>query len=379
MSPNERRKILALKVITLIGIPLAGLFALLYAIAAQWQGCVFGLAIGVILYCCRMGIRSGRPRTTYFLGSFILTLIFLIILASGTGAPYNISWFYILPLVFFIFLELVYATVFLGITTTSLFVLLLWPNLLGTHVYDSHLVLRFFVVYGLITLVAWAYEATRKGYEAELERQNSEIRAQKDFAASLLEALPNPFFYKNRDGRYLGCNKAFEEMMGLSKEKILGSSVFDMAPEEVAREYHEKDEELMASPGKQVYESRMFSRETKQVQNVIFHKSTFEDNTGCLAGIMGVVFDISDQKKAEAEKNKLIGELETALAEIKALSGMLPICSSCKKIRDDQGYWQQLETYIETHSEALFSHSICPSCSKKFYGDQPWFESLEEK
>ena len=377
MPPNERRKMLSLKAITLIGIPLSGMFALLYAVAGQWGGCAFGFLIGGILYVCRFGVARGYPRLTYFLGSAILPLVFLVILALGTGAPHNISWFYILPLVFFIFLELVYATVFLIATTTALFALLVWPHLTGTHAYDSHLVLRFFIVYGLISLVAWAYEVTRKGYEAELERQTLEIRAQKDFSASLLEALPNPFFYKGRDGRYLGCNKAFEELMGLPREKIIGSNVFGLAPEKVAQEYHEKDEALMTAPGKQVYESQIVSQDRKVLQNVIFHKSTFTDNSGCLAGIMGVVFDVSELKQAEAEKSKLIDELETALAEIKTLSGMLPICSSCKKIRDDQGYWQQLETYIETHSQALFSHSICPACSQELYGDQPWFDKLE--
>ncbi len=58
---------------------------------------------------------------------------------------------------------------------------------------------------------------------------------------------------------------------------------------------------------------------------------------------------------------------------------MLPICSSCKKIRDGQGYWRQIESYIEQHSGALFSHSICPDCSQDLYGDQPWFKKLNDK
>ncbi len=63
----------------------------------------------------------------------------------------------------------------------------------------------------------------------------------------------------------------------------------------------------------------------------------------------------------------LISELQKALSEIKALSGMIPICASCKKIRDDKGYWNQIESYIKDHSEAQFSHSICPDCVKKLY------------
>jgi PleD family two-component response regulator len=67
------------------------------------------------------------------------------------------------------------------------------------------------------------------------------------------------------------------------------------------------------------------------------------------------------------EKEKLIGELKEALAKVKTLSGLLPICSSCKKIRDDKGYWNQIETYIRERSEADFTHGICPKCAKMLY------------
>jgi len=67
------------------------------------------------------------------------------------------------------------------------------------------------------------------------------------------------------------------------------------------------------------------------------------------------------------EKEKLIVELQEALAKVKTLSGLLPICSSCKKIRDDNGYWNQIETYIRQHSEADFTHGICPTCAKMLY------------
>jgi len=67
------------------------------------------------------------------------------------------------------------------------------------------------------------------------------------------------------------------------------------------------------------------------------------------------------------EKDELIARLQDALDNIKRLSGLLPICSSCKKIRDDKGYWNQIERYIAEHSEAEFSHGICPECVKKLY------------
>ncbi len=77
--------------------------------------------------------------------------------------------------------------------------------------------------------------------------------------------------------------------------------------------------------------------------------------------------EIEDRKRTEAEKEQLIDQLQKAMQEVKVLSGFLPICASCKKIRDDTGYWRQIEEYISRHSNALFSHGICPECTQKLY------------
>jgi hypothetical protein len=77
--------------------------------------------------------------------------------------------------------------------------------------------------------------------------------------------------------------------------------------------------------------------------------------------------EMAERRKAEQEREKVIVELQQALAHVKKLSGLLPICASCKKIRDDKGYWQQIEAYIRDHSEAEFSHGLCPECARKLY------------
>lgn len=73
------------------------------------------------------------------------------------------------------------------------------------------------------------------------------------------------------------------------------------------------------------------------------------------------------RKQAEERREKAVAEREKALEDIKVLRGFLPICASCKKIRDDQGYWSLIEDYIITHSEADFSHGMCPSCARELY------------
>ena len=92
-----------------------------------------------------------------------------------------------------------------------------------------------------------------------------------------------------------------------------------------------------------------------------------KDEIGELARICNTM--LQRRKSADAEREESIRELREALAKIKKLSGLLPICSSCKKIRDDKGYWNQIELYLRTHSEAEFSHGICPDCALKLYPD----------
>ena len=85
-----------------------------------------------------------------------------------------------------------------------------------------------------------------------------------------------------------------------------------------------------------------------------------------------LVEEIKQRKTAEKEQEKLIEKLEQASSEIKSLQGIIPICSNCKKIRDDKGYWNILEAYLQKHSDAKFSNSMCPECSDEVYGKEDW-------
>jgi hypothetical protein len=88
---------------------------------------------------------------------------------------------------------------------------------------------------------------------------------------------------------------------------------------------------------------------------------------GTFLGTQGIARDISARKQAEEEREKLHSKLQEAFDNIKTLKGLLPICANCKKIRDDKGYWNQIETYVRDHSDAEFSHSICPDCAEILY------------
>ena len=84
---------------------------------------------------------------------------------------------------------------------------------------------------------------------------------------------------------------------------------------------------------------------------------------------LGCLTEVSKEMEAAEEREKLVLALQEALSKVKQLSGLLPICASCKKIRDDQGYWNRIEEYIRNHSEADFSHGLCPPCIEKLYPD----------
>jgi hypothetical protein len=91
--------------------------------------------------------------------------------------------------------------------------------------------------------------------------------------------------------------------------------------------------------------------------------------SGQIVGRMASFADISKRKAFEIDREKLIKKLQDALDTIKTLRSIIPICASCKKIRDDKGYWNQIESYIKDHSNADFTHGICPECSKKLYSE----------
>ena len=80
-----------------------------------------------------------------------------------------------------------------------------------------------------------------------------------------------------------------------------------------------------------------------------------------------IQLDVTRQKEAEFEKERLINELQATLDEVQALQGLIPICANCKNVRDDKGYWGQLEVYFSSHSNVEFSHAFCPDCLNKLY------------
>ena len=103
------------------------------------------------------------------------------------------------------------------------------------------------------------------------------------------------------------------------------------------------------------------------------------DVTGTPVKITGIIQDITERKQAEKEREDLIKQLQEALKDVKTLSGLLPICAHCKKIRENKGYWNQIEVYIQKHSDAQFSHGMCSECSDELYGKEDWYIEMKKE
>ena len=237
-----------------------------------------------------------------------------------------------------------------------------FSNLLLTKVPSHEIYIRVLI---LICFIIFGFVCSR--LIANQKKAEKKLEASLLFQQQLLDTVPVPIFYKNEKYIYTGCNKSFEEFLGMDKHDIIGKSVHDISPAKLAAVYHEKDFELINNPGVQIYEFAIKDKADDSNRRVIFHKATYENPNGQVAGLIGAILDITERKIAEDEKEKLITQLQNALDEVKLLSGFIPICASCKNIRDDKGYWNQIESYITKHSEAQFSHSICPNCAKKLY------------
>jgi PAS domain S-box-containing protein len=139
--------------------------------------------------------------------------------------------------------------------------------------------------------------AARKKAEAAIIESRSLLN-------TLLESIPMPVFYKNAAGRYLGFNKAYESFFGKCKDELIGKTVFDISPVELAQTYYARDQELLSKGGAQRYESQVLNAKG-ELRDVIFNKAVYLDRQGSISGLIGVILDITESKKAETEREKL--------------------------------------------------------------------------
>jgi PAS domain S-box-containing protein len=158
---------------------------------------------------------------------------------------------------------------------------------------------------GVPHMLSMARDITvRKHAEEAVKNQNL-------FLQTLIETIPIPVFFKDREGIYRGCNKACEAIWG-PREQLIGKSVYDVSPREIADVYFKADLELFNNPGVQVYET-VASDRNGEMHNIVFNKATYLDSSGNVAGLIGAIFDITDRKKNEGALRESESRLSLAL------------------------------------------------------------------
>ncbi|MEN6318042.1 MAG: PAS domain-containing protein [Syntrophaceae bacterium] len=226
----------------------------------------------------------------------------------------------------------------------------------------------------------WASVSSRAHYDEKgnidwIDGVLEDITIRKQAEESLKESEEkyNRFFKTSRDcvfmtsidGRTIDMNDTAVELFGYaSREELMQVKIPDLYANSEERKRHTR---IIAEYG---YTKEMpidLLRKDGTIMHTLVTAAARYDREGNVIGFQGTIRDVTERRKAEVEREKLIVKLQEALSKVKSLSGLLPICASCKKIRDDKGYWTQIELYITSHSEADFSHGLCPECRKVLY------------
>lgn len=220
------------------------------------------------------------------------------------------------------------------------------------------------VVYFVICFVILFY--TLRARRA-LSRERSAWIATRRLAA-IIESSDDAIIGRSLDGNVVSWNAGAFNLYGYTEAEAKSQPVtFLVAPDSGL--------DLMPALERVGRGEQIRHLETTQLRKdggiieVSLSVSPVRNSAGEIVGVSTIARDIGERKRAEREREHLVSELQRLLGEVKTLSGLLPICSYCKKIRDDKGYWNQIEHYIGQHSRANFTHSVCPDCAKNQYAE----------
>ena len=183
----------------------------------------------------------------------------------------------------------------------------------------------------------------------------------------VVENLKEVVFRTDAEGHWSFLNSAWTEVTGFSVQESLGKVFLEYVYPEDRQLNLELFRPLIEKKKDYCRHEIRYSNKDGGFRHIEVWARLTLDEKGNATGTAGTLTDITERKRAEEEREGLILKLEKALSEVKKLSGLLPICSSCKNIRNDKGYWEQVEVYIRDRSEADFSHDICPACAEKLY------------
>jgi len=191
------------------------------------------------------------------------------------------------------------------------------------------------------------------------------LRRRMEVLEVVLGESTDPIFNILEDGTYRFVNWAFSTPFNRRPEEVIGRRIWDLFSPDEAEKRMVVVRKAFATGQTIVFEVRVptLVGDTFYITSV----KPIRDEEGHVTSVVCISKDITERKRVEVEREDLIRDLKTALQQVRTLSGLLPICANCKKIRDDDGYWTQIEWYIREHSQADFTHGICPDCAKEFF------------
>jgi len=219
-----------------------------------------------------------------------------------------------------------------------------------------------FIAKTRLSLLVPAIECEIKAALSRRARGQAETMTQ-HFSA-IVESSDDAIFGFKPDGTVSSWNRGAERIYGYRAGEIIGRNMSLLYPDERLEELVDTMERVKRGDHVGCFESARVRKGGRQIP-VSVTISPMMTVDGKVTGASVIARDITCRRRNELERTKLIEDLTKSLNDAKMLSGLIPICACCKQIRDDHGDWHQLEAYISDHSEAVFSHGICPSCFKE--------------
>jgi PAS domain S-box-containing protein len=204
----------------------------------------------------------------------------------------------------------------------------------------------------------------------ERKRAEEALKYEKSLLDGLMNNIPDSIYFKDRQCRLLKINRRMMETLNMTHDsEYFQKTDVELFGEEFGRKTVDEDLHLIETgePIVGLVESRKLADGSLNWTSTT--KVPIRDAEGKINGLVGITRTINDIKRAEEAREKVIKELQATIEKVNMLRGLIPICANCKKIRDDQGYWSNVESYIANHAEVEFTHGICPECMEKLYPD----------
>ena len=206
--------------------------------------------------------------------------------------------------------------------------------------------------------------ATRQQLEQAIDAQHAAaavLRRSEATARAFIESISETALLLSPSGNIILANNTAVRRLGHPLHELIGRKIASLLPDEFNELRLKQFQAVLDNRQRIAFDDRYHERFLHTELTPVL------DAAGAVVAVAVISFDITERCLMEEQLRRSVAELEKAFADVKTLSGLLPICANCKKIRDDKGYWSNVEQYLGAHTDAEFSHGLCPDCMQKLY------------